>query len=895
MRVPPGADLPFVGRDDELQVLGRSIEARSDVSVVLVEGAAGMGKTRLLAEALVDVDASCVLRARGDEEHRLRPLGLVAKLVGPSSADDPLDHLLDRLESMAASAGRALVVVDDLQWCDDRSAGVLTSVVHRASELPATVVLAARREPRSRAVAELAATAHQAGTVLRLGRLAPDAVGELLARTPDAPSATIEAAQGHPFLLAQLATMRSSSGTLTSLVDAVPLSDVARRTLAVASVTGESMTMRELSLLGGSPLSEVMRAVGEAIDLGLLVEHDRRLAFAHDLWREAFAEEVPVAARRDLHREIATIRLDAGAEPLDVVAHLVAAAGGRDDELAHWLRDAARAAARHDLSAAIELGEQARTVARQSTATLIEADILANLAWSGEADLGAARARALLLVVDEPGVRCRVHTALAIALSTASRNAEAAVEARAALDTGRCTPRQEANLLVVEALGAWATDVQGTLDAAVRAEARARELGVPTAIASALVAQVRALDGLRRFSDMLEPARAAQAIAEQLLAVGDAPAGWALWIAGATADAELANEQLDEAYVRFGAIAQAAHRAHSLSALSDALVTQFAIDHRCGRWDDAQANLEAWDLLHTDSPAAAEGMGAMRNRRVVMEARLQLAMEDPAAAETLERWRADARSGFEAATQLVAQAEWQALRGDVDGAADSYEQAIAGAWAELPERGPGVPRAIAESVALAEIAAVAAASRRDELLRRAVVEAQRTVERNPALPMVVAAAHVARLATGPSGATVDPSAVLDAIQDVRPRVLRLRFLRALHLVFGARGGARVRGDAIVGSVERSIAALRADLDLVPGRPQGRAEPTSPWDSLSAAEQRVVELVAKGLSNGEVARELYLSRYTVESHLKRVFRKLRLRNRAELASAVAVRRSSPSAR
>jgi DNA-binding CsgD family transcriptional regulator len=61
-----------------------------------------------------------------------------------------------------------------------------------------------------------------------------------------------------------------------------------------------------------------------------------------------------------------------------------------------------------------------------------------------------------------------------------------------------------------------------------------------------------------------------------------------------------------------------------------------------------------------------------------------------------------------------------------------------------------------------------------------------------------------------------------------------------------------------------------------------------WDSLTPAELRVVILVAEGLTNIRIAQRLCLSRYTVETHLKHVFIKLRVTSRAAVA-AEAVRR------
>jgi DNA-binding CsgD family transcriptional regulator len=61
-----------------------------------------------------------------------------------------------------------------------------------------------------------------------------------------------------------------------------------------------------------------------------------------------------------------------------------------------------------------------------------------------------------------------------------------------------------------------------------------------------------------------------------------------------------------------------------------------------------------------------------------------------------------------------------------------------------------------------------------------------------------------------------------------------------------------------------------------------------WDALTRAELKVVELVTEGLTNPEIARRLYVSPWTVQTHLKRVFKKLGVRGRAELAAWAARR-------
>ena len=56
------------------------------------------------------------------------------------------------------------------------------------------------------------------------------------------------------------------------------------------------------------------------------------------------------------------------------------------------------------------------------------------------------------------------------------------------------------------------------------------------------------------------------------------------------------------------------------------------------------------------------------------------------------------------------------------------------------------------------------------------------------------------------------------------------------------------------------------------------EPGDQHPALTEREQQILRLVADGLSNREIADQLFLSRYTVESHVKRVYRKLEVSSR-----------------
>ena len=58
------------------------------------------------------------------------------------------------------------------------------------------------------------------------------------------------------------------------------------------------------------------------------------------------------------------------------------------------------------------------------------------------------------------------------------------------------------------------------------------------------------------------------------------------------------------------------------------------------------------------------------------------------------------------------------------------------------------------------------------------------------------------------------------------------------------------------------------------------------EPLTRAEQEVADLVAAGLRNAEVGTRLFITQRTVECHLTRIYQKLGVRSRTELAIALA---------
>jgi DNA-binding CsgD family transcriptional regulator len=75
------------------------------------------------------------------------------------------------------------------------------------------------------------------------------------------------------------------------------------------------------------------------------------------------------------------------------------------------------------------------------------------------------------------------------------------------------------------------------------------------------------------------------------------------------------------------------------------------------------------------------------------------------------------------------------------------------------------------------------------------------------------------------------------------------------------------------------------LGVRPGPRGSSRRPAAGWDSLTATQRAVSLLVAEGLTNGAVARRLYISPHTVNTHLRHVFTKLSISNRVALAAVV----------
>ncbi|MFJ8746952.1 AAA family ATPase [Embleya sp. NPDC127516] len=128
---------------------------------------------------------------------------------------------------------------------------------------------------------------------------------------------------------------------------------------------------------------------------------------------------------------------------------------------------------------------------------------------------------------------------------------------------------------------------------------------------------------------------------------------------------------------------------------------------------------------------------------------------------------------------------------------------------------------------------------------------------------------------------------VDALQESGDRYELARALADLTDMYNAVG--ETRRARVIGSQARIIAdkcqAEPLSRLLPTDRDQPDTEPKAPAALLTDAEQRVADLVALGHTNSEIAKLLYITVSTVEQHLTRMYRKVGVNDRAQLASAL----------
>src|SRR5882724_8982513 len=400
----------FHGRDAELALIRGELDRLSGgaEAVVVVEGAAGMGKSRLLAEVAA-IARSLGIRvghsAADPSETMVELAGLLAALFdGTEPLLDPgalttlhaqpeqrfwLLRDLQQLLERAALDSLLLISIDDSHWADGGTVAALRTLPMRLMGLPIAWVIALRA-PREATplVRTLERLKHEGARTIALGPLNDDSVAllaaDLLAAQPDQSILKqLAEADGSPFLLVETLLglqeeerIRVVDGRAELIDGGLPrrvhhkmrerlgrLSDEASDAVTVAASLGRAFTFDELARTLGRPASDLLAPVGELLEANLLVERNERLAFWHDITREAVRTSVPVTARRALDRQAAGVLLEAGALPVEVAVQLAASAEPGDEVAIATLLDAAKTLVTTDPETAAQFGQRLLEIA----------------------------------------------------------------------------------------------------------------------------------------------------------------------------------------------------------------------------------------------------------------------------------------------------------------------------------------------------------------------------------------------------------------------------------------------------------------------------------------------------------------------------------------------------
>jgi hypothetical protein len=392
-----------VDRDREIRALARAVDDLQAGSggLLVIEGSAGIGKTRLLAEAgrLASAAGVRVLSARASELERAFGFGTVrqlfepqlldpthadALLAGPAQGARPVFETVgdDRSEGSFAvlhglyrltvnlTADRPLLLgVDDLQWSDGASLRFLAYLVKRLEGLPVLVVTTVRTgepQPADGPMTEL--LLDPTATVLHPQALSVAAAATVVrTRLDGADEAFVEichrTTSGNPLLLCQLVRALESEGVPPDLVH----TDTVR---AVGSRAVSSLVMLRLRRMPPAAV-EVARAVAlvgsdadlpaiatlaqlpeeqaaEALDLlsrNEILADSPPLRFVHPLVQDAVYHDVSAGDLALRHERAARILRERGARAENVAAHLLLSPARGDAATVRVLRAAALLAA----------------------------------------------------------------------------------------------------------------------------------------------------------------------------------------------------------------------------------------------------------------------------------------------------------------------------------------------------------------------------------------------------------------------------------------------------------------------------------------------------------------------------------------------------------------------
>jgi class 3 adenylate cyclase/tetratricopeptide (TPR) repeat protein len=429
----------FVGRQQELadirEAWERALE-KKHCELVTIIGEAGVGKSRLVAEALAKVDARVVegrCLSYGDgvtywpvvevikqlEGAPSDPIAAAAlrSLLGGSNAEATAEEIAWGFRKLLEERAPLIVVFDDIQWGEEAFLDLVEHIALLSSGVPILLLCMARPD--------LVERRSSWAVTIRLEPLAADDVEKLIGDRGSAElrARIARAAAGNPLFVEEMLAMAAQTHeavtvppTLRALLAARldQLEPGERKALECGAVEGEVFHRGALHAMSPEE-AQVTPHLAALVRKGLIRRHgaqipgDDGFRFRHLLIRDVAYEGLPKSVRAELHERFASwleiSRL--GVEFDEIVGYHLEQAAGYKQELGEENRSLAerggeslaaagrRALWRGDFSAAANLLERALVLARPSRLDVhLEVDLAVTERWRGAADRAVAIAEA---------------------------------------------------------------------------------------------------------------------------------------------------------------------------------------------------------------------------------------------------------------------------------------------------------------------------------------------------------------------------------------------------------------------------------------------------------------------------------------------------------------------
>ena len=904
-----------VGRESELALLGGFLEGVSSGRSLVLTGGPGIGKTTLWDAGIHDagVRGLRVLSARAssaeaqlsfaalidlcDDVETAAMAGLpppqrsaleVALLRAEPAEAPPEPHaialgFLNVLRAWSADAP-LLVAIDDIQWLDSPSAEALAFVARRLDGEPLGFLLSRRGDAPSafeRALERGQLERLEIGP-LSLGatrRVLSERLGLNLSR--QLLRRVVDITLGNPLFVLELGRelverglpeggedMPMPGGIEEMLGTRVASLAPAQRRLLVAVALSADLRTAELAAV------ESAEAVETAIEGGLLLVTGDRVRPSHPLYAAAAKNASPPREQRELHLVLAGAVADVEVR----VKHLALAAVHADDELATTVAlAAAGAAARGARQQAVELAEHALRLTPADSADRPQRvlTVAGDLETAGEMQRMTDFLTPELASLPAGAPRGRAWLMLSNGVGPKTMDDVARYKDRALAECDD-DPGLRATVLALKAANAGGATVSQLREA----EGWARE-----ALAAARGTQPDA-ERLALFGTAWARAMTGQPIEEQCesyWAVSGAPS----YVAGSpervAAQRMVWRGEVERARSALTALLSLADERGEYESYALARLHVCELHLRAGEWDAATVLLDEWaessDLVVMFRPkyercrallAAGRGSSAEAERW----AREAIALAD----EIGCRW-----DGLEGLRAL-------ALAALLDHQPAAAAEALREVWRHTEAEGvsePGVFPVAPELVeVLAELGELDEARDVSARLRELAEEQAHpwgrvSAERCEALVLLYGERHDAQAAARLAKAAADYDE------------LGLRFDAARSLLALGRAQRRFKQWGQARNALEGAAAIFEEIGSPGWAEQARSELTRvgarrprPSGELTDTELRTAELAAGGLSNKQIARELFVTVHTVEVHLSRAYAKLGIRSRGQLAQRLA---------